>query len=398
MICRNGKHLKLDFQLSEEQELVRKSVRDFCETKYPSSYWRELDRKKEYPEAFVRDLTKEGFLSCLIPKEYGGAGLGILEASIILEEINRSGGNSAACHAQMYTMGTILKHGSGEQRKKYLPKIASGELRLQSFAITEPEAGIDTTRIQTKAVPNESGYVMNGHKIFTSRLQHSDLMLLLARTTPYDGVANKTQGMSIFLIDLRNARDSELRYKQIDTMINHETNELFIENLKVPEESLIGMEGEGFRYVLDSINAERILIASECIGDANFCLERAVDYAKSRIVFNRPIGQNQGVQFPLASTYAKIQAADLMRYKAATLFDQGKPCGSETNLAKLLSSEASLEAANVAMTTLGGYGMTRDADVERKFRESRLFIVAPIPNYMILSYISEHVLSMPRSY
>ena len=387
----------MNFDLGEEQELIRKSVREFCETRFPSAYWRDIDKKKEFPEEFVNALTKEGFLSCLIPKEYGGAGLGVLEASLVLEEINRSGGNSAACHAQMYTMATLLKHGSNEQKKKYLPKIASGELRLQSFAITEPEAGIDTTRIRTSAQRNQDGYLISGHKIFTSRLQHSDLMLLLVRTTPYDEVKKKTDGMSVFLIDLRSAR-SAIRYNPIDTMINHETNELFIRDLRVPEESLIGKEGGGFTYILDSINAERILIASECIGDAVFCLNRAVEYAKSRIIFDRPIGQNQGVQFPLAAAYAKIQAADLMRFKAAGLFDQGRPCGNEANLAKLLSSEASVEAASIAMTTLGGYGMTKDADVERKFRESRLFIVAPIPNYMVLSYVAEHVLSLPKSY
>jgi acyl-CoA dehydrogenase len=387
----------LNFELTEEQELIRKNVRSFCENRFPNSYWRDLDQKKEYPEEFVKALTREGFLSCLIPTEYGGSGLGILEASIILEEINRSGGNSAACHAQMYTMASILRHGSDDQKKRYLPEIANGDLRLQSFAITEPQAGIDTSKIQTFAAKTGKGYLINGHKIFTSRLQHSDLMLILARTIPYDKITKKTDGMSIFLIDLRN-RPTSLKYKPIDTILNHETNELFIENLEVPEDSLIGKEGQGFRYILDSMNAERILIAAECIGDAKFCLQRAVEYANSRVVFDRKIGQNQGVQFPIASVYAKIQAADLMRYKAATLFDQGKPCGSEANLAKLLSSEASVEAANVAMTTLGGYGMTKDADVERKFRESRLFVVAPIPNPMILSYIAEHILSLPRSY
>jgi len=387
----------VNFELTEEQELIRKKIRDFCETRYPNSHWRDLDRRKEYPEEFVRDLTTEGFLSCLIPQEYGGSGLGILEASIILEEINHSGGNSAACHAQIYTMGAVLRHGSEEQKRRYLPKIAKGDLRLQSFAITEPQAGIDTTRIQTLATRSDDGYVINGHKVFTSRLQHSDLMLLLARTTPYEQVEKKTDGMSIFLVDLHK-NSQGIRFNPIETMLNHETNELFMENLIVPRENLIGKEGDGFRYILDSINAERILIASECIGDAMFCLQRAVEYAKSRIVFDRPIGKNQGVQFPLASVYAKIQAADLMRYKAASLFDLGKPCGNEANLAKLLSSEASVEAANVAMTTLGGYGMTKDADVERKLRESRLFVVAPIPNNMILSYIAEHILSLPRSY
>jgi acyl-CoA dehydrogenase len=387
----------LNFELTEEQELIRKSIRGFCEARFPNSYWRDLDRRHEYPEAFVRELTSEGFLSCLIPKEYGGSGLGVLEASIVLEEINRSGGNSAACHAQMYVMGTLLRHGSEAQKKQYLPKIAKGELRLQTMAITEPEAGIDTSRIRTSAVRKNGSYVINGHKIFASRLQHSDLIFLLARTTPYEQVSRKKDGLSIFLVDLRKSSDG-VRYQQIDTMINHETNELFIENLVVPGENLIGKEGEGFGYILDTINAERILIASECVGDALFCLDKAVSYAKSRIVFNRPIGQNQGVQFPLAGVYAKIQAADLLRYKAATLFDRGKPCGNEANLAKLLSSEASLEAANAAMTTLGGYGMTKDADVERKLRESRLFIVAPIPNNMILAYIAEHILTLPRSY
>lgn len=384
----------MNFDLNEEQELIRKSIRSFCETRFPSDYWRELDRKKEYPDQFVKELTKEAFLSCLIPKEYGGAGLGIIEASIILEEINRSGGNSAACHAEMYTMATLLRHGSEIQKGEFLPELASGKLRLQSFAITEPEAGIDTSRIRTSAVQNEIGYLINGHKIFTSRLQHSDLMLLLARTS--DPIKKKTDGLSIFLIDLRNS--TGIRYTPIETMINHETYELFIEDLQVTRDALIGKAGEGFRYVLDSINAERILIAAECIGDATFCLNRAIEYAKSRVVFDRPIGQNQGVQFPIASVHAKIQAADLMRYKAATLFDQGRPCGNEANLAKLLSSEASLEAANVAMTTLGGFGMTKDADVERKLRESRLFIVAPIPNYLVLSYVAEHILSLPRSY
>jgi acyl-CoA dehydrogenase len=385
----------LNFEFSEEQELIRKSVRGFCGARYPNSYWRDLDRKREYPEAFVRDLTREGYLSCLIPKDYGGSGLGVTEAGIVLEEINRSGGNSAACHAQMYTMGTLLRHGSEAQKKQYLPKIAKGELRLQTMSVTEPEAGIDTTRIRTSAARKNGGYVINGHKIFASRLQHSDLILLLARTTPYEKAVKKTDGLSIFLVDMKSAG---IHFLPIETMLNHETNELYLENLEIPQENLIGKEGEGFRYILDTINAERILIASECIGDAFFCLDRAVEYAKSRVVFNRPIGQNQGVQFPLANVYAKIQAADLMRYKAASLFDQQKPCGNEANLAKLLASEASLEAANVAMTTLGGYGMTKDADVERKLRESRLFIVAPIPNNMILGYVAEHTLALPRSY
>lgn len=396
----------LNFELTHEQELIRNNVKGFCSTKYPNEYWRETDVQNQYPEEFVRDITREGFLSCLIPEKYGGSGLAITEASIILEEINRSGGNSAACHAQMYTMGTLLKYGSEEQKQMYLPKIAKGELRLQSFAITEPQSGIDTANIQTLAEKiagqnDNPGYVINGQKIFTSRLQHSDLMLLLARTArrEKEDSTNKTEGLSVFLVDLNEAKKSQsIRIKPIKTMINHETNELFMENLKVSSDALIGQEGQGFKYILESINAERILIAAECIGDAEFCLDRAIEYAKKRIVFGRPIGKNQGVQFPIAQAYAKLRAADLMRYNAATLFDEGKPCGNEANMAKLLASEASLEAANVAMTTLGGLGMTKEADVERKFRESRLFIVAPIPNNLVLSYISEHVLSLPRSY
>ena len=381
---------------TEEQELIRNRVHDLC-SHFPDNYWRDVDRKRDYPEAFVKELSSSGFLSILIPKEFGGSGLGVTEASIVLEEINRSGGNSAACHAQMYIMSTLTKYGSEAQKKKFLPKIASGELRLQSFAVTEPSAGIDTTRIQTFARKEKGRYIINGEKIFISRIQHSDLMLLLARTRKYEEVETKTDGMSIFLVDLKEAQDS-LRVNPIETMINHETNELHIDNLAVPEENLIGEEGKGFHYLLDSLNAERILIAAECIGDATFCLERAVEYAKNRIVFERPIGKNQGVQFPLAQVYAKIASADLMRYRAASLFDKGKNCGKEANMAKLLASEASVEASNVAMTTLGGHGMTTAFDVERKLRESRLFVVAPIPNYMILSYIAEHVLSLPRSY
>lgn len=386
----------MDFELTDEQELIRRHARSVC-AKYPNSYWRNLDRERKYPEEFVRELIEAGLLSALIPGEYGGSGLGVLEASIILEEINRTGANGAACHAQMYTMGVLLRHGNEEQKRRYLPKIASGELRLQAFAVTEPQAGIDTTRISTRATKKNGKYVINGQKIFTSRVQHSDLMILLARTTAYEEVKKKTLGLSVFLVDLRKAGDA-IRVSPIETMINHETNELLIENLEVEEEALIGTEGQGFRYILDGINVERILISAECVGDAKFCLDRAVEYAKNRITFDRPIGQNQGVQFPIAQAYARIESADLMRYKAAVLFDQGKPCGNEANMAKLLASEASLEAANVSMTTLGGNGMTTNYDVERKLRESRLFIVAPIPNYLILSYIAEHILSLPRSY
>jgi len=388
---------KLDFEFTEEQKLIRTRVKELCAS-FPNEYWRKTDRERKYPESFVNELSKSGLLSALIPEEYGGSGLGILEGGIILEEINRSGGNSAACHAQMYTMNVLLKHGSELLKDAHLRKIAKGELRLQAFAVTEPEAGIDTTKIKTSAAKEGNKYVINGRKVFTSRVQHSDLMILLARTSSVDpsGV-KKTAGMSVFLVDLRKAGDS-IRSVPIETMINHETNELFIENLEIPEENLIGKPGEGFEYVLDGINPERILIAAECIGDAKFCLDRAVKYAKERVVFDRPIGMNQGIQNPLAQVYAKIEAADLMRYKASVLYDSNKPCGNEANMSKLLASEASLESANVAMSTMGGYGMTTSFDVERKLRESRLFIVAPIPNNMILSYISEHILSLPRSY
>lgn len=384
-----------NFDATEEQELIRKQVAELC-AKFPNNYWREVDRKKEYPEEFVKELSSAGLLAALIPREYGGSGLGITDASIILEEINRSGGNSAACHAQMYVMNILLRHGNSDQKSRYLPHIATGELRLQAFAVTEPQAGIDTTRILTSARKEDSKYVVNGRKVFTSRVQHSDLMFLLARTSKYDD-SKKTEGLSMFLVDLKSAKSS-ISVRPIETMINHETNELYIENLEVPAENLIGEEGKGFRYVLDGLNAERILIASECIGDATFCLERAIDYANTRIVFDRQIGKNQGVQFPIAQAYAKLVAADLVRYRAATMYDRGKKCGEEANIAKLLASEASYEAAGVSMTTLGGHGMTVVADVERKLRESRLFIVAPIPNYMILSYIAEHVLSLPKSY
>lgn len=384
-------------ELTEEQQLIRNQVHELCSKHFPNSYWREIDKKKQYPEAFVKELSSAGLLAALIPSEYGGSGLGVTDASIILEEINRNGGNSAACHAQMYVMSALVRHGSRQQKEMYLRKIASGELRLQAFGVTEPKAGIDTTKLETFAKKDGNKYIINGHKIFISRVQHSDLMFLLVRTTKYGDTKSKTDGLSVFLVDLKKA-GTAVRVQPIETMINHETNELFIENLEVPEENLIGNEGSGFKYFLDGLNAERILIAAECIGDATFCLEKAVDYAKNRIVFDRPIGKNQGVQFPLAQVYARVSAADLMRYKAAHLFDSAKSCGKEANMAKLLASEASLEAANVAMTTMGGYGMTTAFDVERKLRESRLFIVAPIPNYMILSYIAEHVLDLPRSY
>ena len=386
----------MNFELTEEQNLIRNAVREIC-GKFPAKYWRDCDSKKTYPEEFVHELTAGGWLAALIPKEYGGAGLGITEASIILEEVNRSGGNSAACHAQMYIISAILRHGNGEQKATYLPKIAKGELRLQAFSVTEPTAGTDTTRITTFAERKDDKYIINGQKVFTSRVQHSDLMLVLARTKRYEEVEKKADGMSLFLVDLKQAGDS-IKVEPIETMISHETNSVYFENLEVPASSLIGEEHRGFYHILDGMNAERILIASEAIGDARWFIEQSVKYSNDRIVFGRPIGRNQGVQFPIAKAYANIEAADLVRFKASALFDLSRPCGKEANLAKYLASEASWEAANVAMTTYGGYGMATDFDIERKFRETRLYIVAPIPNNLILTYIGEHVLRLPRSY
>jgi acyl-CoA dehydrogenase len=385
-----------DDERAAQHEAIRTAVRDICKD-FPDPYWRATDRRGEYPEAFVRALTEAGWLAALIPEEYGGAGLGITEASIILEEINRAGGNSAACHAQMYIMGTLLKHGSEAQKRAYLPKIAAGELRLQAFAVTEPNAGSETTRIETTAVRKGDRYVVNGQKIWISRVLQSDLMLLLARTTPYEQLTDKTRGLSVFLVDLRTAGD-RLTVRPIETMINHATNELFFDDLEIPADNLIGEEGMGFRYIIDGWNAERILIAAEAIGDGRWFVDRAVTYASSRVVFGKPIGANQGVQFPIARAYANIEAADLVRLKAAALFDAGKKCGAEANMAKLLASEASWEAANACMTAHGGYGLAAEYDVERKFREARLFIVAPINNNLVLSYLGQHVLGMPRSY
>ena len=380
----------------EQYEAIRTAVRDICKD-YPDPYWRELDKAQEYPNEFVRALTEAGWLAALIPEEYGGAGLGITEASIILEEINRSGANGAACHAQTYIMGTLLKHGSDEQKRRYLPGIASGELRLQAFGVTEPNAGSETTRIQTTAVREGDRYIVNGQKVWTSRVKQSDLLLLLARTTPYDELADKTRGLSVFLVDLREAGDA-IEVRPLETMINHATNELFINDLAVPAENLIGEEGMGFRYIIDGWNAERILIAAEAIGDGRWFVDRAVRYANERVVFGRPIGANQGVQFPIAQAYAHVEAADAIRYKAAALFDAGRKCGAEANMAKLLASEASWEAANVCLTVHGGYGLATEYDVERKFRESRLYIVAPINNNLVLAYLGQHVLGLPRSY
>jgi acyl-CoA dehydrogenase len=372
-------------------------VRDLC-SRFSSEYWQRLDEHATYPEEFVQALTQAGWLAALIPEDYGGGGLGVAEASVILEEINRSGANSGACHAQMYIMGALLRHGSEPQKRRYLPEIAAGRLRLQSFAVTEPTTGTDTTKTRTTATRTGDRYVVNGQKVWISRIQHSDLMLLLARTTPLPEVARKTDGLSIFLVDLRDASRKGMTVRPIRNMVNHETNEVFFEDFDVPADNLIGEEGRGFRYILDGMNAERILIAAECIGDGYWFVDRARTYASERIVFDRPIGKNQGIQFPIARAYANVRAADLMRYDAARLFDAGRPAGAEANLAKLLAADASWEAANACLQTFGGFGFAADYDVERKFRETRLYQVAPISTNLILSYIGEHVLGMPRSF
>ena len=376
---------------------LRSAIRQLCQ-RFPDEYWRGLDQKREYPEAFVQALTEAGWLAALIPDDYGGSGLGVTEASVILEEINRCGGNAGACHAQMYIMGTVLRHGSDEQKRKYLPPLAEGELRLQAFGVTEPGTGSDTTKLKTTAVRQGDRYIVNGQKVFTSRVQHSDIMLLLARTTPIDQVNKKSEGLSVFLVDLREVDDGTLTVRPIDTMMNHETNELFFDDLEIPAENLIGEEGKGFRYILDGMNAERILIAAECVGDGYWFVERACGYAKERVVFGRPIGMNQGVQFPLARAYISVEAANLMRFRAAELFDAGQACGAEANMAKLLAADASWEAANAAIQTYGGFGFATEYDIERKFRETRLYQVAPISTNLILSYMDEHVLGLPRSY
>ncbi len=376
---------------------LRQAVRELC-VRFPDAYWRELDRERAYPSAFVETLTEAGYLGALIPTEYGGAGLGVTEAAVILEEINRSGGNAGACHAQMYVMGTLLRHGSEEQKRAYLPRIARGELRLQAFGVTEPTTGSDTTQLETMAVRRGDRYVVNGQKVWISRAEHSDLLLLAVRTTPADRVAKRSEGLSILLVDLREAVGKGLTIRPIRTMINHATTELFLDDLEVPAENLIGEEGQGFRYLLDGLNAERILIAAECVGDGRWFISRACRYANERIVFKRPIGQNQGVQFPIARAHVAIEAADLMRVRAARLFDQEQACGAESNMAKLLAADASWEAANVALQTHGGFGFAEDYDIERKFRETRLYQVAPISTNLILSYVAEHVLGLPRSY
>jgi acyl-CoA dehydrogenase len=374
---------------------IRSAVRELC-ARFPGDYWRGLEPDR-YPDAFVRALTEHGWLAALIPEEYGGGGLGLTAASVILEEINASGGNAAACHAQMYTMGTLLRHGSDEQKARYLPQLAAGELRLQAFGVTEPTVGSDTTRIETTARRVDGHYVIRGQKIWTSRALHSDLMLLLARTTPLEEVETRGDGLSVFLVDLTAAGD-RLSIRPIATMMNHATTEIFLDDVEVPADALVGHEGDGFRYILDGWNAERILIAAECIGDGRWFVEKAARYASERIVFGRPIGANQGVQFPLARAYAAVEAADLLRYRAASLFDEGRPCGAEANMAKLLASEASWQAANVCLDTHGGFGFAQEYDVERKFRETRLYSVAPVSNNLVLAYLAQHRLGLPRSY
>jgi acyl-CoA dehydrogenase len=381
----------------DDLQAIRDSVAKLCDD-FPGEYWRKLDRERGYPTAFVRALTEAGYLGCLIPEQYGGSGLGIREASAILETVHRSGGNGAACHAQMYIMGALLRHGSDTQKQTYLPDIASGALRLQAFGVTEPTSGTDTSRIRTTAVRDGDSYVVNGQKVWTSRAEHSDLMLLLARTAPRDAGKKPHDGLSIFLVDMREALGNGLTIKPIRAMLNHNSTEVFFDDLKIPASSLIGEEGRGFRYILDGMNAERILIAHECIGDARWFIEKASTYAKERVIFDRPIGQNQGIQFPLAQCYAETEAAALMSAKAARLFDAGVPCGAEANMAKLLAADASWHAADACMQTYGGFAFAEEYDIERKFRETRLYRTAPISANLILSYIAEHVLGLPRSF
>jgi acyl-CoA dehydrogenase len=381
----------------DQYQDIRDAIRDLCK-QFPDEYFRKVDEVRGYPEEFVNALTQAGWMAALIPQEYGGSGLGLTEASVIMEEINRCGGNSGACHGQMYNMGTLLRHGSTEQKNLYLPKIAAGELRLQSMGVTEPTTGTDTTKIKTTAVRKGDRYVINGQKVWISRVQHSDLMILLARTTPLDQVTKKSEGMSIFIVDLRDAIGKGLTVRPILNMVNHETNELFFDNLEIPAENLIGEEGKGFKYILDGLNAERALIAAECIGDGYWFVDRVSAYVKDRIVFGRPIGQNQGVQFPIARAHINVEAASLMRYEACRLFDANLPCGAQANMAKLLAADASWEAANACLQFHGGFGFACEYDVERKFRETRLYQVAPISTNLILSYVAEHILGLPRSF
>jgi acyl-CoA dehydrogenase len=382
---------------SEQFQEIRDAVRALC-AEFPSEYHRKVDEARTYPEKFVEALTKAGWMAALIPEQYGGSGLGLTEASVIMEEINRAGGNSGACHGQMYNMGTLIRHGSEQQRQFYLPKIASGELRLQSMGVTEPTTGTDTTKIKTTAVKKGDKYVINGQKVWISRVQHSDLMILLARTTPIDLVKKKSEGLSIFIVDLRDAIGKGMTIKPILNMVNHETNELFFDNLEIPQENLIGEEGQGFKYILTGLNAERTLIAAECIGDGYWFIEKVSSYVKERNVFGRPIGQNQGVQFPIAESFIEIEAANLMRFEACRLYDAQLPCGAEANMAKYLAAKASWEAANACLQFHGGFGFACEYDIERKFRETRLYQVAPISTNLILSYVAEHILDLPRSF
>jgi acyl-CoA dehydrogenase len=385
------------FDAAGHHQDIRDAIRDLC-AQFGDEYFRRVDEQRGYPAEFVDALTQAGWLAALIPEEYGGSGLGLTEASVIMEEINRAGGNSGACHGQMYNMGTILRHGSEAQKQQWLPKIASGELRLQSMAVTEPTTGTDTTKIKTTAVKKDGRYVVNGQKVWISRVQHSDLMVLLARTTPLDQVRKKSEGMSIFMVDLKSAIGHGLTVRPILNMVNHETNELFFEDLEIPEENLIGQEGKGFKYILDGLNAERTLIAAERIGDGYWFVDRAKKYVSERIVFGRPIGQNQGVQFPIAKAFVNVEAASLMRYQACALFDAHQDCGAQANMAKMLAADASWEAANACLQAHGGFGFACEYDIERKFRETRLYQVAPISTNLILSYVGQHVLGMPRSF
>ena len=386
-----------DIPTVDAHQDMREALRDLC-SQFDSKYWQAVDEERGYPERFVDALSQAGWLAALIPVEYGGSGLGLVEASVIMEEINRCGGNAGSCHGQMYNMGTILRHGSDEQKKRYLPQIASGSLRLQSMAVTEPTTGTDTTKLKTTAVKQGDRYIVNGQKVWISRIQHSDLMVLLARTTPIDQVAKKSEGMSVFLVDIRQAIGNGMDVRPIRNMVNHETNEVFFDNLEVPADNLIGEEGRGFKYILDGLNAERALIAAECIGDAYWCIDKARRYANERVVFGRPIGKNQGVQFPIAQAYIETEAANLMRFKACELFDAGKPCGAEANMAKYLAAKASFEAADICLQTHGGFGFACEYDIERKFRETRLYQVAPISTNLIYSYVAEHLLGLPRSF
>lgn len=385
--------------MSKENELaeIRNAVRQLC-AQYGEDYWLELDRSNDYPTEFVRELTTSGFLTVLIPEEYGGAGLGVLEAAAVMEEVCRSGAHAGACHAQMYVMGSVLRHGNDAQKRKYLPKIASGELRLQSFGVTEPTTGTDTTSLKTTARRDGDSYVVNGQKVWISRIQHSDLMVLLARTTAKEEVTKKTEGLSAFLVDVKAAEGNGLTIRPIESMINHHSCELFFDDLVIPRENLLGEEGKGFKVILDGMNAERILIAAECIGDGRYFIDKACAYARERMVFNRPIGQNQGVQFPIARCYAEVEAASLMVDKAARMFDAGQPCGAEANMAKMLASESSWRAGDVCMQTHGGFAFAKEYHIERKFRETRLYQIAPISTNLILSFIGEHVLGLPRSF